>query len=503
MKKFLILSVIVSCVLTGWLTGANSKMVSTNEALKVANNWITLIIEKKGSWGGSDYAEIEKLQDLTRDGKQIGFFCKVNPQGFIIVSLRKELAPIKAYSATACLNPDSDEGMADIIKGKMTGIVNTIERKLGSLNTISTADMNAILENNYSSAWDELIGKHGDTSQEVFQSNMGIMNYGGGDILLSSTWEQGDPYNRLTPAGDACTHTPVGCTAIAVGQVMKFWSWPPYGVESPYDDPYDWSNMLDVYYKNSSYTTAQINAITEISIEVGKALESDYKCDGTSAYVYCPTCTDVEDVLEDYYRYSDAVEPEHRYDYSAQDWFDMIVGQINTNQPIVYGVIGHAIVCDGWQEIGLLTKQYHMNYGWGYSSSKPCGDNEDGQMDCNAWYTLDELYLNDVGIEEMQIHIRPAQSMHNVLSGNYPAGSFPYRYFNVDAVGVGAYFNGQFLQFLPTITLTGGVGSGVKIRFAGTSTAHSRLYTKGNINNGILIRDGAIRLYDSGSIKFP
>ena len=128
MKKILILIIIVSCVLTGWLIGENTKIVSTDEALKAANNWITLIIEKKGSWGGLNYAEVEEVRDLIRDGKQIGYFCKITPQGFIIVSLRKELAPIKAYSATTCINPDSDEGLADLIKDKMAGIVNKIEQ---------------------------------------------------------------------------------------------------------------------------------------------------------------------------------------------------------------------------------------------------------------------------------------------------------------------------------------------------------------------------------------
>lgn len=503
MKKIVVIIIVASSALFITLTGANSKMVSTDYALIAANNWITLVIEKKGSWGGSDYAEVEEIRDLIRDGKKIGFFCKISPQGFIIVSLRKELAPIKAYSATTCLNPNDNQGLAGILKGKMADIIHRIEQNLGSLNEISGAEMNDFLEINYSNMWSELIGEKGSSSHEMLKSDFDLMNYGGGDILLKTTWDQGDPYNRLTPARDACDHTLVGCVATAVAQVMNFWSWPPYGVESPYDDAYDWPNMLDVYLRNGSYTSSQINAVAEISYEAGLALESDYGCDGTSAYVWCTTCTDVEDVLEDYFRYSDAVDPVDRDNYSAKEWFDMIVGQINTNQPIIYGVLGHAIVCDGWQEIGG-TKQYHMNYGWGYSvpDSTSCGDFMDGQRDCNAWYSLDALYKGSYDYEEMQIHIRPATSLHGLLTGYYFAEPFPYRYFNVDAVGIGANFDGQFLQFLPTVKVSGGRGPGVQVRFEGARNKNNRLFTRGNVKNGILIRDGAIRLYENGSIKF-
>jgi len=500
MKKIILLVLLASSLTTINILVANTQLINTDLALKAANNWISLIIEKKGSWGGLEYAEIEEIMDLTREGKKIGYYCKVYPRGFIIVSLRKELAPIKAYSATTCINPDSDEGLPDLLKGKMAKIVDTLEKQLGSLAQIKSSEMNNFLETNHISVWDELIGRNGKISTEAFQSGINTMNYGGGEILLKTSWGQGDPYNGRTPAGDACDHTPVGCTAVAIAQVMNFWSWPPYGIESPFDDPYDWPNMLDVYISGNTYTSAQINAITELSYEAGQALESDYGCDGTTAYSWCSTCTDVEDVLEDYFRYSGYIDPEHRDAYSTQEWFDMIVGQINSNQPMVYSIPNHSIVCDGWQEIGT-TKQYHMNYGWGLNN-EPCIDN-DGQQDCNAWYTIDELYMGSYDDELMQIHIRPAQSLNSDLRGNYTVESFPYRYFNVDAVGVGVNFEGQFLQFLPTVKVTGGAGSGAQIRFEGTSNAHSRLFSKGNVYNGILIRNGAIRLYENGGIRFP
>ena len=50
--------------------------------------------------------------------------------------------------------------------------------------------------------------------------------------LLSTTWDQGWPYNYYAPA---CTsywtnnHCYAGCVATAMSQVMKYWNWPETG----------------------------------------------------------------------------------------------------------------------------------------------------------------------------------------------------------------------------------------------------------------------------------
>ena len=136
MKKLIIIILTASLVFIGLQNRAFAKVVSKNEALQAANNWITLIINKKGDWGGSDTAVVEDIRELKRMGKTIGYFSEVSPRGFIIVSLRKELAPIKAYSSENDLDPDVNKGMANLIKEKMAQIINEIEQQLGPLDTI-------------------------------------------------------------------------------------------------------------------------------------------------------------------------------------------------------------------------------------------------------------------------------------------------------------------------------------------------------------------------------
>ena len=170
----------------------------------------------------------------------------------------------------------------------------------------------------------------------------------------------------------------------------------------------------------------------------------------------------------------------------------MLKAQFNQNRPVHYRIPGHSIVGDGWQELGNpIIRGYHMNYGW----SGPGAD---------VWYILDALQGGDPNTEYILENIVPIQSLGNWITGYYPKESFPYRYFDKDALGSNATFSyGQNLQFLPNITLIG-ISPSLPIRFNGSTGVNNntRLYTGGDITTGIRIYSGSIELTNYGSIKF-
>ena len=474
-------ALIIICTIPGY-----AEMATMAESRTVAENWITLIVDKKGSWGDSETAKVEAIYEFKQKNHTLGFFCKVTPRGFIILSLRKELAPIKAYSAESNLDPMSEEGLADLIKGKMARMLNGIERQLGPIKTVRTKDLKDKVEIDYSQVWDKLSGNPVLFREELDSGAIELSNYQEGNFLLTSYWHQMDPYNRQTPAGGSCTHTLVGCVATAGAQIMRYWNWPPYGEGSPFSDSYDWVDMPDRL--TTSSPSAEIDAVAELCHEYGIAVDMEYGCDLSNAYVDNWYYTDMEDAFEDNFRYTTDIEPEDRNDYSADEWFTIIKNQINANQPIAYRVTGHAIVADGWQEIAG-SKQYHMNYGWVNESS-------------TVWYTLDALYLGGVDEEWMQIHIRPAQSLGGTLSGTYSQASFPYRYFNKDATGSDAAFSGgQYLQFLPNVTVTNTSTTGGSFRFEGSDSLATYLFTRGDTSAGVKISSGVVKMTRNGGIK--
>lgn len=465
-----------------------AKKATVNDALTVANNWISLVIEKKGAWGDANTAYVEDIREFKRGQRTLGYFCHVSPKGYIVLSLHKQLSPVKAYSATSNLDPDSQEGMTDFLKDRMDRILGRVDEWARKLKAPPDEVMAKILEVNYRNVWN-VLQVDATSFQQNLESDIEPMNYQEGHILLSSSWHQLDPYNRQCPlSSGTCTdiRCTVGCVATAGAQIARYWNWPPYGEGSPYNDTYDWPNMPDT--ATGASTAAQIDAVAELSSEVGIAVGMNYcqiDCE-SGAFTY-----NMEGVFEDHYRYHTNCVRRDRSSYTAVDWFNMIKAEFNANRPIQYKVTGHSIVGDGWQEFGAgPTRQYHMNYGW-----------DDGHT---TWYTLDGLLFGDEDTEYIIASIYPAQSLHSVISGTYPRNaSFDYRYFNVDAAGNSATFEpGQNLQFLPDISVTGTSTTGASIRFEGSSADNSILFSNGDRTKGARIYDGTIKMNRYGGIRF-
>jgi len=490
--RIIILLVFSAIALLCQSVEAKTSRSNQNQARRVAKNWIKLIVRQQGDWGGAEKAYVDKVEEFKRDDRVLGYFCSVKPSGFIVVSLCKGLAPVKAYSSKNDLDPEVDEGMVDLLKWKMERVLTAVETTVGPIETSTEEDLAAIVDIDYSSDWAEL-EKDEQAFEMSLSGDVSSMNYEEGEVLLTTDWHQTDPYNRQCPAppdGNECTadHCTVGCVATAGAQIARYWCWPPYGVGVPYDDTYDWVNMPDSLSPGS--TTPQINAVAELCSEVGVAAEMNY-----CGYENCASgaeVTTMRDAYENQYRYSIDCTIEYRIDYTAVNWFARMKSQFNLNRPIQYQVPGHSLVADGWNEIGSTPiRLYHMNYGWTGTSY-------------DTWYTLDALPLGDPNsILECTIkNIVPAQALGSTISGTYVAGSFPYRYFDQDTTGYSADFAvGQNLQFLPGVSVNCLSTLGNTIRFEGATGDGTRLYSNGDMTRGVRIYNGAIVLHGQGGIR--
>ena len=503
MKRLISIMIITLLYAISLNSSVWSQIATIDEARIIAQNWIDLIIQKKGSWGETKSAVLEDIYEFMHDDRVLGYFCKVMPKGYIIVSLRKELAPVKAYSATCNLYPECTEGMVAILKQKMRRIQYKIEQKVGLIETAQTEDVAKIVEINYQKTWENIKNKRINLKKSHIPEESKT-NYQEGDYLLTSSWHQGYPYNDFCP-DLGCSNTPngkafVGCVATAGAQLMRYWNWPPHGSGSPYNDPYDWSNMPDSI--NASASRIQYDAVAELCSEVGKAVDMDYGCNGSSAYIYCwwAGCESLEKAFHERFRYQDIIDKKDRNYDSSSEWFNRIKGEINRNRPVIYGITGHALVADGWQIVGNI-KQYHLNLGWG--GGKPNKQCWQSMGHTNTWYTLHEIPCSDQDKEEILVKIVPDGIVGSTIAGTYSVRSFPYRYFDRDASGSNATFlAGQSIQFLHEITITGTGTSSSPIRFQGTTSSNTSLFSRGDQSKGVLIKGGAINLYNQGTIKF-
>jgi len=439
----------------------SARTINEEQALNVANNWIAQIIHEDGDWGGSQTAVVQEIQQFKYEHHTLGYYCHVSPRGNIIISLHKQFAPIMAYSETSDLDPESDMQMTGLIKRNRLRSLNQLEKQQISPST------------NVETSWFAL-----SQDTETFTADLetlGSATYTPNTHLLTSMWHQGYPYNILCPEGDTCNHCPVGCVALAGAQIMRYWAWPPTGIHWP-SMPDDFSSGMDP------------STVAFLCLAVGTWAGVDYSCNSSDAWCGDKPGKDMVDAFEEHFQYSTDAYFDLRLNNPGDLWYDIIKSNINQNRPLQYctceydfpGVAGHSLVLDGWRETAGIFMG-HMNDG-----------------DCE-WYDMTDR----PGAEGMIKDIKPNVSLGPAVFGTYIKMPFPYRYFDQDCLGVADFYEGQQIQFLPSVRV---ISTGL-IQFFGTATENTRLYSLKGTSDGmtvgeITIKQGMIKLHSLGTIRF-
>ncbi|MBQ8702789.1 MAG: C10 family peptidase [Bacteroidales bacterium] len=196
--------------------------------------------------------------------------------------------------------------------------------------------------------------------------------------LLSTLWDQYQPYNRLCPAG-----TVTGCAATAQAQLMKYWNHPAFGKgEHSYvhnqfgtlgadfaHTMYDWDHMPDSADAFND-TPRQLDAVATLMYHVGVSLNMQYASpqNGGSAaagLAGTPGYASMDNSLKDYFHYSTSMRViSKNHGFSNESWRDTLMAELDRKHPILYtgnsSQGGHGFVCDGYDSLGLM----HFNFGW-------------------------------------------------------------------------------------------------------------------------------------------
>jgi hypothetical protein len=191
--------------------------------------------------------------------------------------------------------------------------------------------------------------------------------------LVTTHWDQGTPYNNYCPTKNG-QRSVTGCVATALAQVLNYHRYPENGVgtlsrtyfgntyTANYGETtYDFANMLDEYNLVSGYNAEQADAVATLMLHCGLAVNMDYSPSGSGAY------SDVAAQGMRRYFGIETAECHNRSDYSTTEWKNLIFAELAEGHPMYYSGIdalsydgGHAFVCDGYNEQGLL----HINWGW-------------------------------------------------------------------------------------------------------------------------------------------
>ena len=230
--------------------------------------------------------------------------------------------------------------------------------------------------------------------------------------LLETEWTQArHGYNSLVPYDSTYAldsnmarfenHPTVGCVALAMGQVMRYWQFPQHGYGSHYYSyegldncwhygivgtdfssvTYDYANMP--YKLTDTSSAAEVEAVATLLFHCGVASNMRYNsdCAGSSG-ASLATCMLG---MVRFFHYSGDCRYEYRNNYTRTAWEELLKSDLAAGRPVIYGgqsyrnddegtlAGGHAFIFDGYDTMDY----FHVNWGWGGS--------------CNGYYSTTVL----------------------------------------------------------------------------------------------------------------
>ena len=198
--------------------------------------------------------------------------------------------------------------------------------------------------------------------------------------LLSTTWDQGSPYNSMCP-GSGWSQCPTGCVATAMAQVMKYWSYPSKGCGShSYVCSYN-NQTLSANFGNTTYSwssmpnsvTSSNTAVATLMFHCGVAVEMNYSASGSGAPTLDPygnNYPSAEAAFKCYFGYASTLKGKRKDAFTDSEWINMLKTELDAGRPVMYSGFdedltdGHAFVCDGYNS----NNYFHFNWGWSGSN---------------------------------------------------------------------------------------------------------------------------------------
>ena len=194
------------------------------------------------------------------------------------------------------------------------------------------------------------------------------------DALIETKWHQEAPFNNDIQKDDNGKPYLVGCVAITMSQIMRYYKYPTVGIGSnSYTShgekltadfsasTYQWDKMLKVY-KKTKYSDEDAKVVSELMRQVGISVNMKYEPNFSSSYT-----SSAQNALIKYFGYNPNMNRYTRNYYSEQEWMDMVFNELSQKRPIYYSGNdrnwdnGHAFVIDGYNQDGKV----HVNWGWG------------------------------------------------------------------------------------------------------------------------------------------
>ncbi len=284
-----------------------------------------------------------------------------NP-GFVIVSASDAVIPVLGYSFENRYAAENHPPQFDyILEGYKMQILSVVKNGASANGKAATA-------------WQRLSVTPEDFTKSAQHQQIGP--------LIQTEWDQGFPYNEMCPSGSL-----VGCVAVSMGQIMKYWSHPVHGEGSHSYYHYNYGTLSADFaattyeYENMPHSITQSNpAVATLLYHCGVSVNMNYSPTASGAPLVGNNSA--KEALVNYFKFDPDLYWKKKWSEADSLWQARIFNDIDHYRPVIYSGTDmwegstHAWNLDGYEAVGDIY-HFHMNWGWG------------GYY--NGYYSLDDL----------------------------------------------------------------------------------------------------------------
>lgn len=361
MKKFTLLASLLMFVILSYA----ANVVPVDDAMRASKNFLS---ERVGATRANQMELVLAHTEYTTDGVPVSYRFNIDNKGFIIVSATELANPVLAFSLESNYQTG---GGADIYNEQYTKALSQV-----------IADPTTALP--IRNSWNHYLAAD-------FTPRTGAKGNPCVEPLVTTRWTQEKYYNTMCPYNprnsyDDDFHTPVGCVALTMSNILYYYRWPEkgYGVVSyiPLERDDETNEVTYTYpvqtvnYGQASYDyDAMANSLSKYDGELAKLI---YHC-GVSvrmSYGWDGSGSQSEyalHALQDHYFFSDKGQFKTYDDVVPTSdllymWVDMAKTELDAHRPLFFSgrsedAGGHAWIVDGYTTIGDAT-YFHVNWGW-------------------------------------------------------------------------------------------------------------------------------------------
>lgn len=412
---------------------------------------------------------------LKRQDRDCIYVVNMPDSGWVLVSGDERIEPILAICKHGTF--PTEENMPPAMKGLLNEYMREIIFIQDSCPQASThVNWEAIDDGSYFSS-QALINVNNATNFAYTQGTALLNRPNRGEVKWNQSGNNGNrqnetgyfscekSYNKFCPNWydvDGCGRTVVGCTAVAIAQIMWYWQWPHTGlIHSGIDhngNPtgsqslhlYNWNLMPSAIFNSSPIE--EVDMIAGFLRDCGYATNMQYGLNGSASNI-----EKAKNALENIFAYGEIDLREKNF--FSWNWKNRIKNEIDAGRPLYYRGDGesggHAFVVDGYNN-----DHFHINWGWGTTPS--------------GYFTLDDLAPNvNSNFTSNQaalfgIQPAPACGSASVNGGNNyrvgVAGEVSVSNLTVPSGQTAVYYSGTSVRLLPGFHASAGSHTHVAIQ---------------------------------------